>query len=100
MFVSALVMIKEKVIKMIPTEITNWFANWNDDRKFHNVAGMLLHLRMPILTTSKLIKSLCTPVLCLNHGILPLSMTFLLIPEPGSNILSSMRLCQVGFVCR
>lgn len=35
-------MIKEKVIKTIPTEITNWFANWNDDRKFHPVAGMLL----------------------------------------------------------
>ena len=39
-YVSALVMIKEKVIKNISTEITNWFAVWNDDRKFHHIAGM------------------------------------------------------------
>ena len=38
-YVSALVMIREKVIKTIPTEITSWFANWNDDRKFHQIAG-------------------------------------------------------------
>ena len=44
MYVSALVMIKEKVIKSIPTEITTWFANWNDDRKFHPLAGILLLL--------------------------------------------------------
>lgn len=48
MYVSALVMIKEKVIKTIPTEITNWFGNWNDDRKFHPVAGtwLQLHIRL------------------------------------------------------
>ena len=39
MYVSALVMIKEKVVKNINTEVTNWFAVWNDDRKFHHIAG-------------------------------------------------------------
>jgi len=38
-YVSALVMIKEKVIKNISGEVTNWFAVWNDDRKFHHTAG-------------------------------------------------------------
>lgn len=51
-YVSALVMIKEKVIKSIPTEITSWFANWNDDRKFHPVAGMLLHLNLALWVTA------------------------------------------------
>jgi hypothetical protein len=47
-YVSALVMIKEKVIKNIASEVTNWFADWNDDRKFHHTAGQslvsLLHM--------------------------------------------------------
>jgi len=36
------VMIKEKVIKNIASEVTNWFAVWNDDRKFHHTAGQSL----------------------------------------------------------
>ena len=45
-FVSALVMIKEKVIKSISTEVTNWFAVWNDDRKFHHIAGNILWISL------------------------------------------------------
>lgn len=57
MYVSALVMIKEKVIKTIPTEITNWFANWNDDRKFHPVAGMRLQVSSQLVLPCSMLMS-------------------------------------------
>lgn len=46
-YVSALAMIKEKVIKNIATDLTGWFASWSDDRKFHCIAGEpLWHSRL------------------------------------------------------
>ena len=43
-YVSALAMIKEKVIKNIASELTSWFALWSDDRKYHCIAGKPCHL--------------------------------------------------------
>ena len=45
-YVSALAMIKEKVMKSIASELTSWFALWSDDRKYHCIAGeSCIHLK-------------------------------------------------------
>ena len=54
MYVSALVMIKEKVIKNIASEVTNWFAVWNDDRKFHHTAGQSRVSFLPMQSVVKI----------------------------------------------
>ena len=46
-------MIKEKVIKNIASEVTNWFAVWNDDRKFHHTAGQS---RLSFLPMQRVVK--------------------------------------------
>ncbi len=46
-------MIKEKVIKNIASEVTNWFAVWNDDRKFHHTAGQS---RFPFFSTCNVLQ--------------------------------------------
>ncbi len=65
-YVSALVMIKEKVIKNISSEVTNWFAVWNDDRKFHHTAGQsclpFLHMQCVVKISpcrASLARSIC-----------------------------------------